>query len=185
MIRQQIPNVITGMRILLVPLLAWLIMEHRYVETLLLFTLMGLSDGLDGYLAKHFNWTTRFGAFLDPLADKAMLICAFVTLGAQTLVPVWLVIAVVVRDIVIFTGAVAYHFTTHKLLIVPSQISKINTFMQILVVLFAILNQLVWVPQVLFQGLIVVTLATTIFSGIDYIMVWSKRAMEALRNETE
>lgn len=184
MIRQQIPNLITGMRILLVPLLAWLIIEHRYVESLILFALMGLSDGLDGYLAKHFNWTTRFGAFLDPLADKAMLVCAFVTLGAQTLLPVWLVVAVVVRDLVIFTGAVAYHFATHKLLIVPSQISKINTFMQILVVLFAILNQLIWVPQSVFQGIILITLATTVFSGIDYIVVWSRRAMELSRHET-
>ena len=101
----NIPNLISLMRLLLVPLTVWLIMSEAYGWAFITFLVAGVSDGIDGYLARRFDWRTRLGAYLDPLADKALLVSVFVTLGFLKLIPAWLVIIVVSRDVLI-VGAV-------------------------------------------------------------------------------
>ena len=103
----NIPNALTLARIILVPLIVWLIISHEMATAFVLFLLAGLSDAVDGYLAKRFGWQTELGTYLDPIADKALLVSIYVTLGFTNHLPVWLVIAVVSRDILI-VGASSY-----------------------------------------------------------------------------
>jgi cardiolipin synthase len=180
----QIPNFITGVRILLVPMLVWLLVERHFALALATFGIMGMSDGLDGFLAKRYNWKTRLGEYLDPLADKIMLVSAYVTLGFGGIVPFWLVITVVLREVVILTGAGVYHLLTHQLQMAPTLISKLNTLAQIILVLTVIFDQLIELPGNLVSILIVLTLITTVASGIGYVIDWSSRAKQAMQGDS-
>lgn len=172
---KYIPNLITLLRFLLVPPLVWVLSEGCYGDALCLFALMGISDALDGFLAKRFDWKTTLGAYLDPLADKVMLVSAYVTLGWLALLPVWLVAIVIGRDAVILSGALAYHLVTRRLEMVPSYISKANTLMQIVLVLSVITAQLVHLPRGLLASLMLGTVLTTLGSGVAYVVEWSRR----------
>ncbi len=180
----QIPNIITGVRFLLVPLLVWLLMERHFTLALATFGIMGMSDGLDGFLAKRYGWKTRLGEFMDPLADKTMLISAYISLGFGGLVPFWLVFTVILRDVVILTGAGVYHLLTRRLQMAPSLISKLNTLAQIILVLAVIFDQLIELPDILVSILIILTLFTTVASGIVYVIEWSNRAKQAMRGNS-
>ncbi len=131
---------------------------------------MGVSDALDGYLAQAFNWKTTLGSYLDPAADKVMLISAYVALGALHLLPHWLVFIVIIRDVALLAGAVSYVSMTRRLEIEPSLISKLNTFVQIILVLAVIYSQVNAFPSLVINILIGVTLVTTIASGYNYLV---------------
>lgn len=167
---RYLPNLITAARLAAVPLFIWWLFDGQYNNALWLFVLMGLSDALDGYLAKSFQWRTALGAYLDPAADKTMLIGAYVTLGALHLLPHWLVFVVILRDVALLAGALAYNFATRRMEIQPTWISKINTVVQIVLVVAIIYNQLEAIPVLLIQTLIGLTLFTTFASGLDYLM---------------
>ncbi len=173
---RQIPNLLTGLRFLLVPVMVWLLLKGQFWLALGVFMVMGLSDGLDGFLAKRFGWTTKLGEFMDPLADKTMLVSAYITLGWLGLIPKWLVIVVIARDVIILAGAAAYHFVIHHLQMDPSLISKINTLVQILLVLGEIVAKLELLPTDILKYLMALTLFTTVISGVSYIVEWSARA---------
>lgn len=127
----SIPNVITLGRILLVPVMVWAIASGEMRIACLLFLAAGLSDAVDGFLAKRFNMTTELGAYLDPLADKAMIVSIYVSLGITGAIPRWLVILVVSRDIMI-VGAVMLSWLMGKpVAIRPLMVSKLNTVAQI------------------------------------------------------
>ena len=96
---RQLPNIITGIRILCIPYLIWMIFQRQFEQALLLIVLMGLSDGLDGFLARSYGWQTRLGSMLDPIADKLMLLALFVSFGLLQWVPWLLVITIALRDI--------------------------------------------------------------------------------------
>jgi cardiolipin synthase (CMP-forming) len=108
----NIPNALTLVRIILAPLIVWLIIAHEFTAAFVLFVLAGLSDAAEGYLAKRFGWQTELGAYLDPIADKALLVSIYFTLGLTSHLPVWLVIAVVSRHILI-VGAFFYRGCYH------------------------------------------------------------------------
>ena len=165
-----IPNLITLVRFAAVPLLVWWLFDNQFYNALLLCLLMGLSDALDGYLARTFNWKTTLGSYLDPAADKVMLISAYIALGASHLLPHWLVLIVIMRDVALLAGAVSYVSMTRRLEIEPSLISKLNTFVQILLVLAVIYSQINTFPLIVIQILIGLTLLTTIASGYDYLI---------------
>ena len=112
----NIPNLISVLRLLLVPLTVWLIISEAYGWAFVTFMVAGISDGIDGYLARRFDWRTRLGAYLDPLADKTLLVSVFVTLGLLKLIPAWLVITVVSRDALII-GAVLLFWIGVQLLV--------------------------------------------------------------------
>ena len=173
----DLPNIITFIRFLLLPPVVLLLLNHRYDAALLVFAVAGFSDALDGYLAKRFHWTSRLGALLDPLADKLMLVSAFVTLAWLGLIPPWLVGLIILRDVVIVTGAIVYHMRIEKLEAAPSVVSKLNTFAQILLILAVMFSQAVrHLPSFWMDVLIYTVLVTTLWSGFDYVWTWGRRA---------
>jgi cardiolipin synthase len=120
----NIPNALTLARIILVPLIVWLIITHEMAAAFVLFLLAGLSDAADGYLAKRFGWHTELGAYLDPIADKVLLVSVYLTLGFTNHLPVWLVIAVVSRDILIIGAFILSWILLRPVTVHPLLVSK-------------------------------------------------------------
>lgn len=180
MTRADIPNVISVLRILLVLPTVLALANQQYVLALLLFTVAGISDGLDGYLAKRFHYESRLGSILDPLADKLLLVATYLVLAWLGLLPVWLVAAVVARDLLILAGAVSFHFLVGEYEMEPTVISKFNTLSQIVLGVLVVFSAGVYaLPPTLMDWLVVLVLATTIVSGLDYIWTWGVRAYQA------
>lgn len=174
---RDIPNLITGLRILLVAPFLWLLLDERYGAALLLFVLAGVSDALDGFLAKYCNWTSELGGLLDPIADKLLLMGAILALGWLGELPGWLVALVILRDLLIVGGAIGYHFLIERFQAHPLPSSKLNTFMQLGLVCAIIVNYgMMPLPQWLLTALILLTALTTIWSGIAYIGRWGRLA---------
>ena len=127
----NIPNLISVVRLLLVPLTVWLLISGAYGYAFTTFVVAGVSDGIDGYLARRFDWRSRLGAYLDPLADKALLVSVFLTLGFLKLIPAWLVIVVVSRDALIVGAVLLSRLMDHPVHVRPLMVSKVNTVAQI------------------------------------------------------
>lgn len=181
----DIPNLITGLRILLVAPFLWLLLEERYGAALLIFVIAGASDALDGFLAKHYGWTSELGGFLDPLADKLLLIGAILALGWLGELPGWLVALVVARDLIILGGAVTYHRWIERVHAAPLVISKLNTFTQLTLVCAVIIHYGLWpLPAGWLNGLISLTALTTVWSGGAYVWRWGRRAWRKVRHTT-
>jgi cardiolipin synthase len=170
---RHIPNLITIGRILLVYPVIDLLLDQRFDWALGLFVVAGLSDAVDGFLAKYFHWQSRLGSYLDPLADKLLLVSCYLVLSGLGFLPVWLTALVVLRDLAIFTGAVAYYFLLRPFEGQPTLLSKLNTLLQLLLV-FAVLvrHGLASFPASLLDGLIALTALTTLASGVQYVYVW-------------
>jgi len=177
---QDVPNLITILRIVLVlPVVLALLNEH-YGVALLLFAVAGASDGLDGYIAKHYDCTSRLGSILDPLADKLLLVCTYLSLGWLGLLPVWLIVTVLLRDVLIVVGGVAYHHFIGEYEMEPSLISKLNTASQILLGFSVVLSMsLLPLSGALIDAMVYFVLVTTLLSGADYIWTWGRRAVAA------
>ena len=176
---RDIPNIISILRVLLTIPVTYLLISHEFTGALILFAVAGISDGLDGFLAKHFHWQSRLGGLLDPLADKILLVASYLVLGAIGLLPIWLVLVVMLRDLVIVAGAFLYHYKIEALDANPSLISKLNTLFQILLVLMVVMNAgPIALPAGLIEVMIWSTLLTTIASGVNYVWVWGHRAAE-------
>ena len=178
---KDIPNAICVLRIILVFPVVTLILEGDYVFALVLFVIAGLSDGLDGFLAKHFHWQSRLGSILDPLADKLLLVSTYVVMAYVGLIPVWLLIAAFSRDIIIVSGGFAYHKFIGEFEMAPSFISKFNTFMQILLIAAVLSRQLTEIPVYVIDWMVIGTFITIVLSGMDYVIVWGKRAIRMKR----
>jgi cardiolipin synthase len=177
---RHLPNLITTLRVLLVIPLAWSLLEHNFELALLLVFIAGASDALDGFLAKHYNWVSTLGSILDPIADKLLLVVTFLSLGYLALVPSWLVVAVLGRDIIIVTGAITYYVLIGRFDMAPSLISKFNTLMQITLVFGIILAQVVDFPRMwMIEIGWWIVLTTVIASGLDYIWTWGRSAWRA------
>jgi cardiolipin synthase len=183
---RHLPNALTGLRMLLVAPLAWLILSSRYDVALIVAAVAGLSDALDGFFAKHFGWQTWLGGILDPIADKLMLVACFVSLGLVGAHPEWLTWLVVGRDVVIVAGAVAYHNLIGRISAEPTQFSKLTTCIQITYVLVQLVNLSTWfsLPRVGVQALMWVTAVCTVASGAQYVAVWSVKAVHVHRART-
>jgi cardiolipin synthase (CMP-forming) len=178
---RHLPNALTGLRMLLVAPLAWLILAGRYDVALLVAAVAGLSDALDGFLAKRFGWQSWLGGILDPIADKLMLTACFVCLGLIGAHPEWLTWLVVGRDVVIVAGAVAYHNLIGRISAQPTQFSKLTTCIQITYVLAQLVDLSTWLslPRVALNGLLWITALCTVASGAQYVAVWSAKALRA------
>lgn len=127
----SIPNVITLARVILVPVVFWLLVSGRTQTAFIMFLVAGISDAIDGFLAKRFNWQTELGAYLDPLADKLLIVSIFVGLGVLGELPSWLVIAVVSRDLLIVAAVLLSWVIGRPVRIQPLAVSKANTVSQI------------------------------------------------------
>jgi len=179
----DIPNAITIIRVVLVAPVVWLLLERQFQFALLLFTIAGISDGLDGYLAKRNAWQSRLGSILDPLADKLLLVGSYIALAWLSLIPMWLLAAIIARDLVIVVGGVAYHYFIGRFELEPSWISKTNTFLQIVLVVVIVASEGFFkLPSVVIDGLIYAVLATVLISGIGYVIHWGKRSIQSKRD---
>jgi cardiolipin synthase (CMP-forming) len=174
----DIPNIISVMRLIAVIPVVYLLVVHEFGWALLLFVAAGISDGLDGFLAKHYGWQSRLGGLLDPLADKTLLVCCFLVLGAHGLIPLWLALAVIFRDLVIVSGALLYNYRVAEVEAAPILMSKVNTAMQIVLVVAVILDAgLMPLPERLIATLIWACLITVGVSGAQYVWIWSHKAI--------
>ena len=181
---RDIPNIISIIRIVLVLPFIVLMLRQEFTLALILFFTAGISDGIDGYLAKRNHWTSRLGSILDPLADKLLLVSSFVTLAWLSILPLWLVAAVLLRDVVIISGAMAYHFVVGRYEMEPSIISKLNTFFQIMLVLSTVFSLgLYSLPPLALQTLVYIVLVTTILSGGNYVYTWGKKTYHAKKQQ--
>jgi cardiolipin synthase (CMP-forming) len=171
----SIPNFITIARILLVPVMVWAITAGEMQIAFLLFLVAGLSDLIDGYLAKHFNMATELGAFLDPLADKTLIVSVYVTLGVAGAIPRWLVILVVSRDIMIVSAVILSWLLNKPVAVRPLMVSKLNTVAQILLAL-VVLAALAFERDAswLVQGLTGLVAVLTLLSVAFYIRAWMR-----------
>lgn len=127
----NIPNILTLLRLCLVPLVIDMIISNEWVLAFALFVLAGVTDGVDGFIARHFNLRTELGAYLDPVADKALLVSIYVTLAVAQIIPAWLAILVVARDIMIVGAIIIAWLLDNPMPIAPLRVSKANTFAQI------------------------------------------------------
>lgn len=178
---RHIPNLICLLRLALIVPLVLAMRDGEQVLILLLFTIAAVSDALDGYLAKRFGWTSDLGRFLDPMADKLLLVSVFVTAAWLDIAPWWVAAVAVARDLVIAGGALIYRLWFGPLRGRPTVISKINTGVQIAYLLAVILASAFGVPpREVLEALAVVVLITTIASGIDYVTRFAQRAGESI-----
>ncbi len=180
-----LPNAISILRIALVAPILWLLHTQHYVAALVLFVIAGFSDGVDGWLAKRYGWHTRLGALLDPVADKLLIAGVFVMLLLGNYIPLWLGILVIVRDVVIVGGATAYNFLVRPVEGEPTRISKLNTALELLLVVFVLSRAAFdWPPPVSVTVLGAAVLVTVVVSGIDYVLAWSRRARRSSQQES-
>jgi cardiolipin synthase len=175
----NLPNLITLGRLIASPLAVYLILNSIWAPAFWVFVLAGLSDAVDGFIAKRFGAQTFVGGYLDPLADKTLLVSVFVVMGYMGHLPAWLVILVVFRDVLIIGGALLVHTLTGSLRMQPLMVSKLNTVMQFILPAY-VLAQLGlganehWVSV----ALTVLVAITTTWSGAAYVAAWAKRAAD-------
>ncbi len=171
----NLPNLITLGRLLSVPVAIWLIVDGRFAAAFWLFVAAGVSDGLDGYIAKRFDRRTRLGAMLDPAADKLLLAGVAVTLGLAGQLPGWLVILIVLRDSLIVVGFALIHATTAPRRFDPLYISKANTLVQIALVGFVLARLGLGIAAGPATRLLIIAAAvTTVLSGLSYLVRWAR-----------
>jgi cardiolipin synthase len=172
-----LPNAISLLRIALVIPVLSLTLNGRFGWALLLFFIAGFSDGIDGYLANRFDWRTRLGALLDPVADKLLVAGTFLTLTYLQHIPIWLTAIVLLRDVIIVGGATVYNFLVKPVQGEPTRISKLNTALQLMFLLFVLSRAgFGWPEQISLTVLGAAVLITVVISGVDYVLSWSKRA---------
>lgn len=177
-----LPNLLCILRLLLVYPVAHGILQGNYPPVLALFALAAFTDGLDGFLAKTFRWTSELGRYLDPLADKVLLVTVFVCLSWVGLAPWWLTLTVLARDLVIALGAVTYRALFGRMHGRPSIPSKLNTLCQVSFALSVVANVAYGQPPSwLITALGALAFVSTVVSGIDYVLTYSRRAAGVAR----
>jgi cardiolipin synthase len=169
----SIPNLITLARILAVPVIIWAITSGEMRIAFGLFLVAGLSDLVDGFLAKHFGMATELGAYLDPLADKAMIVSVYVALGIVEAMPRWLVILVVSRDIMIVSAVILSWVVDKPVRLKPLAVSKLNTVAQVVYATFVLATLAFgWDIPLLISGLMALVAALTLLSIAFYVAEW-------------
>jgi len=179
-----IPNALCILRMLLLAPVIWLLLHHEFRLTLWVFALAAVTDGLDGFIAKRCGWTSELGKILDPLADKILLVGVFITLAAMQLVPAWLAVFAVGRDVVITAGAIAYNWLYGYPHGQPTLVSKLNTLCQIAFLLLVVIARAMeQVPQQTLLVLGALVFVTTVVSGLDYVITYTRKAIDASRRQ--
>ena len=173
-----LPNLLTLFRMLAVGPIVYCLLTGAHLAAFVLAVFAGVSDLLDGYLARRFGWMTHFGGVLDPLTDKFFLVSTTLTLAWLGYLPWWLVSVIVLRDLIIVCGGLYYHYLIRRITnSKPTTLSKWNTFLQILLIVSIMLSLVFpsssgrWI-----QWLMYTACFTTIASGIQYVIIWSVRA---------
>lgn len=181
-----IPNLLTIARMLVVPPIVWLLLINQFQWALALAVFAGVSDLLDGWLARRYSWQSRWGGIFDPLADKLLMTSSYLTLGWLGELPLWLIALVIGRDLVIVIGGYIYHMHFEPFEAEPTQLSRFNTFCQVFLMWFVLMRLagfplppegqigLVWLVAVL----VVLTLA-------QYVWIWTGRAVRISRRAND
>ncbi len=168
---KYIPNILTIARMVSAPILFFLIIQEQFLYALILASVLSISDALDGFLSKHFSWSSRFGELADPIADKIMLSGSFVTLGLVGIIPLWLMALLVGRDILIVTGVIGLQWRLGSIPMSPTKLSKLNTFLQLFLLLWILLNELTPLST-LVTAFLTYTVATLIvLTASEYIII--------------
>lgn len=178
----SIPNVLTLVRVLLTPVLVILLLRNMYSMALLVFAIAGLTDGLDGLIARLLNQRTTLGAYLDPAADKLLLTSAFICLAVLGVIPAWLAVIVIARDVIIVLGLAILTLTEKKYNIDPTMVSKCTTTVQLLMVLLSLYDPTHVKLAMLYPVMVWATAIFTVLSGLHYIYVGMNILQET--NET-
>lgn len=177
----HLPNIVTVLRFLLVLPAGLFILRGEYDWAFAVFLLAGISDGIDGALARTFGWTSRFGAVADPIADKVLVAVVYVALASEGLLPVWLAVLVLGRDLLIVLGALAYHWLVAELEMEPTLLGKLNTLGNVVFVGLVLASlaapALGWLEPAVAVGIWVMA-GVTILSGADYVRIWAARALQ-------
>ena len=172
-----LPNAISIMRICLILPILVLFVNDEFGWALVLFAVAGLSDGIDGWLAKSYGWQTRLGGFLDPAGDKLLVAWSFGTLAFLGHIPVWLAVIVILRDVVIVAGSFLYHYLVRRLDGEPTRISKLNTALELMYLGFIMLQAGFGVPAEITTTILgAAVLVTVVISGYDYVSNWIRTA---------
>lgn len=181
----NIPNILTIIRILLIPLFIISLLREMISFALLIFTIAAISDGLDGLFARIFNQYTELGAYLDPIADKLLLTSSFVCLAVLKMLPNWLTVIVITRDILIVLGLAIFTMTNIKVGIKPSLASKLTTVTQLVTVIWVLLNPQFSGALLMKRSIIWATAAMTIFSGFHYIYIGMNIIQEGAKHPSD
>ncbi len=187
---RQIPNIITLVRIALVLPTTWLLWEARYVEGMILMSIAGASDALDGWLARRFAWGSSFGAAMDPVADKLLIAAMFIVFTVQGHIEIWLTAIVLARDVFILAGAVTYRLFFERVEFAPTFISKANTAMQIVTVLLILLALCEFPYVSVLADLLAdpycfyILAVLGVSSGLDYALTWGQRGWHHRRRNS-
>jgi len=176
----NLPNIITLLRLAAVPVIAWLILQQRWEAACWLFLAAAVSDGIDGLLARWLNQMTQLGAALDTVADKALGVVTLVMLTQVGAIPLWVALAILVRDSIIVLGALSYRGLAGHLEIHPTWLGKTHVFAEfaLLALVLADLGKLLVVEpwlSVLFAAVFVIA----VISGVQYVWIWSAKARRA------
>lgn len=177
-----IPNFITLLRIILAPVFVIYLINDNITAAFIVFVVCSVSDGVDGFVARFFNQKSKLGAYLDPLADKLLLVTAFVVLAAMGHLPAWLTVTVIARDVTILLGVLTIHLNKLELRIRPSALSKINTCLQFLTVTAVLAKGLLTLSPMFYLSLYYGTVFFTVASGLHYIQ-YGLRVMSAGEKE--
>jgi len=174
-----LPNLITIARVLLIPVVAFLLLDHDYKLAFAVFMVAAVGDWVDGFLARRLNQMSQLGAVLDPVADKMTMMIVAILMAAQGMLPIWLAVVIVLRDAVIVAGAIAYRFVVGHIEMAPTRLSKANTFLEfgVLALVMAQAGRLVdaaaWLAPLFF-----LLFASVLVSGAHYVWVWRRKAID-------
>lgn len=174
----NLANKITIIRIFFIPFFITLLIYDFRITAFALFCIIGITDGVDGFIARVRQERTELGSFLDPMADKLLLTTSFITLSIIKELPVWLTIIVVSRDMILVIGAILTHIITGSLVISPSLLGKATTFFQIITISVVLLVQLLEASPFILHILFLTTASFTVASGIHYIYLGSQLVNE-------
>ena len=177
---RYIPNGITVLRLVLVLPIAFWIIEENYIGAFLLFTISGLSDGLDGFIARRYGWVSAFGKLIDPLADKLLMMTTTLTLGLLGYFPVMLMVLIIVKDLTILGGVFPYTTLVGFPKIEPNVLGKCTTAAQIFLLGSVLLNLGFpgTLPELFFNLLFWIVAIMTSFDGVSYLWLWTLRLVD-------
>ena len=179
-LRHQIPNLLTLARIAAVPVLILFLYDGRYGAALAVFVLAGITDGLDGWIAKRFKCVTRLGSILDPLADKILIVSTYVMLVLAGDLPFWLILLIGFRDLGIIAGVLVLNTLNGHVQMQPSLLSKVNTFLQISLVILVMVERIGFIAlEPVAEILLWFVAVTTVASAIHYVYFWFIHPLES------
>lgn len=176
---RYLPNALTVLRLLLAFPLGLLILRQEYGLAIVVGVLAGITDALDGFAARKLGYLSRVGAWLDPVADKLLVTIVFVCLAYTGLIPWYVALTIIGRDLIIVLGALCYHFLIGDIEFSASPLSKLNMALQIVFCVLLLAGRIFHsIPAQLLDTLQLAVLAIAIVSGLDYVLTWSRKALQ-------